>query len=90
MSALPAALAATPDTLIAVRDLGTRFGIQVVHEHLDLEVPRGVILGVVGGSGTGKSVLLRTIIGLRRPDAGTVRLLGADLHALSPPRRIAI
>ena len=58
------------DTVIAVHDLRSQFGSQVVHEHLDLQVQRGTILGVVGGSGTGKSVLMRSIIGLRHPDAG--------------------
>ncbi|PBD25302.1 ABC transporter ATP-binding protein, partial [Pseudomonas aeruginosa] len=51
-----------PQAIIQVRDLCNRFGAQVVHEHLDLDVRRGEILGVVGGSGTGKSVLLRSIV----------------------------
>jgi len=78
------------ETVIEVRGLRSQFGEQVVHDNLDLEVQRGEILGVVGGSGTGKSVLMRTILGLRRPDAGTVRVLGEDLHALRGDRRIAI
>jgi phospholipid/cholesterol/gamma-HCH transport system ATP-binding protein len=61
---------------IVVRGLVTRFGTQTVHDGLDLEVRRGEILGVVGGSGTGKTVLLRTVIGLQRPTEGEVRLLG--------------
>ena len=56
----------------------------MVHDRLDLEVPRGQILGLVGGSGSGKSVMLRTIVGLRRPQAGRVEILGEDLHAASP------
>ena len=64
------------DTLVEVRGLRNRFGEQVVHENLDLDIYRGEILGVVGGSGSGKSVLLRTILGLRRPQAGTVKLFG--------------
>ena len=75
------------ETVIEVRGLGNRFGDQIVHEDLDLDVRRGEILGIVGGSGSGKSVLLRSIIGLRRPNAGTVRLLGQDLAALDPDRR---
>jgi len=55
------------DALIQVRGLVNRFGSQTVHENLDLDIRRGEILGVVGGSGTGKSVLLRSIVGLRRP-----------------------
>lgn len=57
---------------IRVRGLETRFGAQVVHEHLDLDVRRGEILGVVGPSGSGKSVLLREIVGLDKPTAGEI------------------
>jgi phospholipid/cholesterol/gamma-HCH transport system ATP-binding protein len=78
------------DTLVEVRGLRSQFGEQVVHENLDLDVYRGEILGVVGGSGTGKSVLLRTILGLRRPDAGSVKLFGENLHDLPEDRRVAI
>ncbi|SET19950.1 ABC transporter ATP-binding protein [Oceanicella actignis] len=70
--------------IIEVRGLRTQFGAQVVHDGLDLDVRRGEVLGVVGGSGTGKSVLLRTIIGLNRPAAGSVRVLGVDM--LRAPR----
>lgn len=65
-----------PQAIIQVRDLCNRFGAQAVHEHLDLDVRRGEILGVVGCSGTGKSVLLRSIVGLRRPTSGSVRVFG--------------
>ena len=57
----------------------SRFGDHLVHDHLDLEVRRGEVLGLVGGSGAGKSVLLSTLIGLRTPDGGTVEVLGVDL-----------
>ena len=76
-----------PDNVIEVRGLVNRFGEQVVHENLDLDVRRGEILAVVGGSGTGKSVLLRSIVGLRRPNAGSVRVFGEDLLSLSPKAR---
>ncbi|KTF30872.1 ATP-binding cassette domain-containing protein, partial [Xanthomonas vesicatoria] len=66
---------------ISVRGLTNRFGSQVVHEELDLDVRRGEILGVVGGSGTGKSVLMRSILGLREPDAGSIQVLGADARS---------
>jgi len=66
------------DPIIRVRGLANRFGEQVVHEGLDLDVRRGEILGVVGGSGSGKSVLMRSILGLRRPDAGEIEVLGVD------------
>src|SRR3546814_8492484 len=67
------------DSVIRVRGLDNRFGEQVVHEGLDLDVRRGEILGIVGGSGSGKSVLMRSIIGLREPQAGTVELMGVDV-----------
>ena len=62
--------------VIRVRGLRNSFGDQVIHDNLDLEVRRGEILGVVGGSGTGKSVLMRSIIGLQSPDAGEVEVFG--------------
>ena len=64
------------DIVISVRGLKNTFGDQVVHEHLDLDVKRGEILGVVGGSGTGKSVLMRSIIGLQTPDEGEITVFG--------------
>src|SRR3954451_847182 len=67
------------EPIIRVRGLKNSFGDQVVHEDLDLDVYRGEILGVVGGSGTGKSVLMRSIIGLQRPDAGDVEVLGENM-----------
>src|SRR5262249_39845427 len=81
---------AAPEEVIKVRDLVNRFGAQAVHEHLDLDVRRGEILGVVGGSGTGKSVLLRTIVGLRRPTSGQVQVFGQDLLRLPPEQRSRI
>lgn len=64
------------DPIISVRGLKNSFGEQVVHENLDLDVRRGEIIGVVGGSGTGKSVLMRSIIGLQTPEAGEVHVFG--------------
>ncbi|WNO53870.1 ABC transporter ATP-binding protein [Stakelama saccharophila] len=64
------------DPVIRVRALRNSFGEQVVHEDLDLDVRKGEILGVVGGSGTGKSVLMRSIIGLQTPDEGEVTVFG--------------
>jgi len=75
------------EAIVEVRDLSNRFGPQVVHEHLDLDIRRGEILAVVGGSGSGKSVLLRTLIGLNRPSAGSVRVFGEDLLTLPEQRR---
>ena len=67
------------EAVIRVRGLRNQFGAQVVHDGLDLDVWRGEVLGVVGGSGTGKSVLLRTIIGLNKPAAGEIEVLGVDV-----------
>ena len=75
----PITRTATREAVIEVRGVTNRFGPQVVHDRLDLDVWRGEVLGVVGGSGTGKSVLLRTIVGLNRPAAGSVRVLGVDV-----------
>jgi phospholipid/cholesterol/gamma-HCH transport system ATP-binding protein len=74
-----------PEPVIKVRGLKNSFGTQVVHENLDLDVRPGEILGVVGGSGAGKSVLMRAVLGLRRPQAGTIEVLGVD--ALSDKAR---
>ncbi len=71
------------EPLIEVRGLVNRFGSQVVHDHLDMTVERGEVFGIVGGSGSGKSVLLRSILGLQRPQAGEVRMSGQDLTQLS-------
>ena len=76
----------TDGPAIAVHGLVNAFGDNVVHDHLDLTVKRGEVLGVVGGSGSGKSVLLNSIIGLRRPQAGTVSIFGQDLEHASRRR----
>src|SRR3546814_3706590 len=78
------------EAIISVRGLVNRFGEQVVHEGLDLDVRRGEILGVVGGSGTGKSVLMRSILGLRRPNAGSIDVLGVDARADDADSRLHI
>ena len=67
------------DPVITVRHLKNAFGDQVIHDDLNLTVCRGEILGVVGGSGTGKSVLLRSIIGLQVPEAGEIEVLGENM-----------
>ena len=69
--------------VVEVSGLVNRFGTQVVHEDLDMVVNRDEVFGIVGGSGTGKSVLLRTILGLRRPQAGVVRIDGQDITQMS-------
>jgi phospholipid/cholesterol/gamma-HCH transport system ATP-binding protein len=69
--------------VLQVEGLVNRFGTQVVHDGLDMVVNRDEVFGIVGGSGTGKSVLLRTILGLQRPQAGTVRIDGQDITHMS-------
>ncbi|KPA89687.1 MULTISPECIES: ABC transporter ATP-binding protein [Pseudomonas] len=75
------------EAVIQVRGLCNRFGAQSVHENLDLDLYKGEIMAVVGGSGTGKSVLMRSIIGLRRPSDGQVRVFGQDLPSLPEQAR---
>ena len=79
-----------PEVVIRLRGIRNQFGSHVVHEDLDLDVYRGEILGVVGGSGTGKSVLLRTIAGLQRPAAGSVDVLGTDVLNANEDTRQAL
>ena len=80
MSAAPSA------PVIEVRGLVSRFGDHVVHDGLDLVLNRGEVLAVVGGSGAGKTVLLRTLIGLKAPDSGQVKVFGEDVHHVSERR----
>ena len=76
------------ETIISVRNLVNRFGTQVVHDDLCLDVGRDEILGLVGGSGSGKSVLMRSILGLQRPTSGTITVLGQQIkyHKPGPSR----
>jgi len=69
--------------VLQVQGLVNRFGSQVVHDGLDMEVRADEVFGIVGGSGAGKSVLLRTILGLQRPVAGVVRIDGSDITRMS-------
>ncbi|RKF21095.1 ABC transporter ATP-binding protein [Altericroceibacterium spongiae] len=78
------------DCPIVIEGLRNSFGSQVVHEDLSLKVRRGEILGVVGGSGTGKSVLMRSIIGLQIPDEGTVEVFGQDITKAAPDEQIGV
>ncbi len=73
--------------MIRVRGLKTQFGDQVILDGLDLDVARGEVIGVVGGSGTGKSVLLRTIVGLNNPRAGRIEVFGENLSQLDRKQR---
>ncbi len=69
--------------VIKVRGLRTQFGAQVVHDELDLDIQAGQVVGIVGGSGTGKSVLLRTILGLNTPRAGDIEVLNENIRDAS-------
>ena len=71
------------ETAICIRGLKNQFGDAVVHENLDLDVRSGEILGVVGGSGTGKSVLMRSIIGLQTPTEGEIEVYGKTLDTIA-------
>ncbi|WP_323006624.1 ABC transporter ATP-binding protein [Pseudorhodobacter sp.] len=85
---------ATPATdaeiVIRIRGLRNQFGTHVVHDDLDLDVYRGEVLGVVGGSGTGKSVLLRSICGLQIPKSGEIDVLGTNVLAATDQQRAAL
>jgi phospholipid/cholesterol/gamma-HCH transport system ATP-binding protein len=69
--------------VLEVRGLVNRFGDHLVHDRLDMQVNEDEVFGIVGGSGSGKSVLLRSILGLQRPEAGTVRIAGRDITRMS-------
>lgn len=72
------------ETIISVKNLVNRFGSQVVHDGLCLDIRRDEILGVVGGSGSGKSVLMRSILGLQKPNSGTITVLGQEIEYHKP------
>ena len=78
------------DIAISVRGIKNSFGDQVVHDALDLDVRKGEILGVVGGSGTGKSVLMRSIIGLQTPDEGEIHVFGESMIGRLDDEALAI
>ncbi len=69
------------EPIVSIRNLLNAFGTHVVHDQLCLDILPGEILGIVGGSGTGKSVLMRSMLGLRKPRAGEIRVLGHDVYS---------
>ena len=74
---------AAPAVMISVRDLVNRFGPQTIHDGVSFDVHAGEVFGIVGGSGSGKSVLLKTMLGLRKPDSGVVEVDGLDITRMS-------
>ncbi len=85
-----AATVGTEEPIVSVRGLVNRFGAQVVHDDLDMDVFPAEIFGIIGGSGAGKSVLLRSILGLRVPQRGSVEIEGRDITRLSRPELRAV
>ena len=78
------------ETILAITGLRTQFGPQIIHDDLQLTIQRGEIIGIVGGSGTGKSVLLRTMVGLIHPAAGQITVLGQDITKMKNTARTAL
>ncbi len=78
------------EPVIEVDAVVTRFDTQTVHDGVSFSVARGTLVALIGGSGSGKSVLLREIIGLQRPTAGSVRLLGTDMWTSAPDELDAV
>jgi len=78
------------ESVLEVRELVTRFGAERIHDGVSFSVRRGEMVALIGGSGTGKSVLLKEVIGLLRPAAGSIRLLGAELWRSSPDEMNAL
>ena len=76
--------------VVEVIGLVNRFGTQVVHEGLNMEVYEDEVFGIVGSSGAGKSVLLRSVLGLQRAEAGVVRIEGQDIMQMSPTQLRAV
>jgi phospholipid/cholesterol/gamma-HCH transport system ATP-binding protein len=87
MTARPKARA---EPILSARGIVNRFGRQVVHDRLSLDIAPGEIIGIAGGSGSGKSVLLKTLTGLRRPDAGEVLLNGKAVQAIGAAERASL
>src|SRR5215475_12821465 len=78
------------EPILSARGIVNRFGRQQVHDHIDLDVLPGEILGIAGGSGSGKSVLLKTLAGLHRPNHGEVRVAGKPVGSIAPAEKASL
>src|SRR5260221_14381828 len=78
------------DPIMTARGIVNRFGRQEVHDGVNLDIERGEILGIAGGSGSGKSVLLKTLAGLHRPNRGEVLINGKPIVAISPAEKASL
>ncbi len=78
------------EPILSARGIVNRFGTQVVHNKLDLDIVRGEIIGIAGGSGSGKSVLLKTLVGLHQPNAGDVRINGKSVKSIGATDRASL
>lgn len=80
----------TDEVVISIRNLVNRIGVNTIHDHLDLDIKRAEVLAIVGGSGAGKSVLLRSIVGLNQPTSGEISVFGENIEQLSPQQLRAL
>jgi phospholipid/cholesterol/gamma-HCH transport system ATP-binding protein len=78
------------EPILSARGIINRFGRQVVHDKIGIDIMRGEIIGIAGGSGSGKSVLLKTLVGLHRPDAGEVLLNGKKVEAIGQAEKASL
>src|SRR2546423_1157117 len=78
------------EPILSARSIVNRFGKQVIHDKVSLDIHRGEVIGIAGGSGSGKSVLLKTLTGLHRPDSGEVLLGGERIDAVGPAEKASL
>ena len=86
----PSPLADDNNVILSARNISNRFGKQLIHDDISFDIYRGEIVGLVGGSGAGKSVLLRTLVGLQRPTLGNVTINQKPLRRITPAQRASL